>query len=352
MSHVMLALVPGTAAYTWLIDPRILLNVALAVLVGLCVEALLLRLRHRPVQRTLHDGSIILAAWLLALCVPPSLPHWHLVIGVCILAGLGKHLFGGLGHNPFNPAMVAYAVLLVSFPVTMTAWPADSQQSAKREVSTSLDAVSASTSTSTSASTAHSASAVTAISASASVPGSGSAANWDAVTGATPLDRLRQLRLAPPHAADIAYRDQAADIVLQSPWRWVNLCWLAGGLYLLLLRVISWHIPVAMLSTLAGLYAVQGLIDRSTAMPILAALQSGAILLGAFFIATDPVSAAASRIGKLIYAAGIGVFCFIIREFSSYPEGLAFAVLLMNIAVPLIDYLSGSSGGKASGGSL
>ena len=319
MGLVMLALLPGTVMLAILIDTAVITNVLAAVVIAVCVEAALLRLRARPVRPALSDGSIALAAWLLALCVPPSLPLWQLIVGVSVMTTLGKHLYGGLGQNPFNPAMVAYAVLIVSFPVTMTDW-----SSADRDMAVASAPVTQSQS-------------------------------WDAVTGATPLDRLREIRLTeantPRSASDTApgvadYREHAGALILHSAWTWVSIAWLCGGIYLLWLRVISWHIPVAVLGALAALYAGQALIASSMALPVVPALLSGAIMLGAFFIATDPVTAATSNRGRLVYGAGIGLFTFIIREFSSYPEGFAFAVLLMNTCVPLIDYLLTGAGGK------
>ncbi|ASJ70423.1 RnfABCDGE type electron transport complex subunit D [Granulosicoccus antarcticus] len=327
MSHVMLALLPGTLVMALTIDAGVLFNVLVAILSALCMEAALLHLRDRPIRPALSDGSIALAAWLLALCVPPSLPLWQLIVGVGVMTTLGKHLYGGLGHNPFNPAMVAYAVLLVSFPVTMTDW----SLSQDPEPTSSTQQLQAD--------------------------------EWDAMSGATPLDRLREIRRvetdtftvnapvssgtgasASANLSDTSvsvndYRQVSTQLILHSPWIWVSIAWLCGGLYLLLIRVISWHIPISVIASLAGLYAGYGLLTSSSALPVLPALMSGAIMLGVFFIATDPVSAATSNSGKLVYGIGIGLFTFIIREFSSYPEGFAFAVLLMNTCVPLIDYL-------------
>ncbi|MFK7889306.1 MAG: RnfABCDGE type electron transport complex subunit D [Granulosicoccus sp.] len=296
MLQVMLALVPGTLAYALIVNPKILANLAIAVSSALVFEALMLRLRGRTIMATVRDGSILLAAWLLALCLPPDLPAWQVVIGTFILCTLGKHLFGGLGHNPFNPAMVAYAMLLVSFPVTMTQW----------------DEISAPATT----------------------------VEWDSVTGATALDKLRNIRQTVLDDDSAAVEpDDVSALFLSSDLLWVNAGWLLGGLYLLLRRIISWHIPIAVLGTVFVLYAAAGTLSEHVILPAFASMVSGAMLLGAFFIATDPVSSASSRWGKLIYGAGIGMLCFVIREFSIYPEGFAFAVLLMNLCVPLLDHL-------------
>ncbi len=345
MLHVIAALIPGIALYALLLDHRILFNLLIACGTALLFECLFVWLRRRAVLPTLKDASVVLAAILLVLSVPQSLPIWQLIFGVFIMCALGKHVFGGLGHNPFNPAMVAYAVLIVSFPLTMTQWTtelgfldvdhntivkADNELHAKAPLNA-----------------------------------------WDGVSGATPLDRLdamqreytREFKSSPgvtdvpdeegaqvdnntpfpttPDTGTIINDEtshQAAQLILQSDWLWISCAWLAGGLYLLFMRVISWRIPVALLTSVWVLYLLYGLGSSGPVLPASVALFSGAIMLGAFFIATDPVSAATSDPGKLVYATGIGMLCFVIREFSAYPEGIAFAVLLMNMCVPLIDY--------------
>ena len=332
MMHVMLALLPGTLLQAWLINHRVLLILPVAILAALAFEALALRLRDKALRPALSDGSIIVAAWLLTLCLPPTLPLWQLLVGVFVLVMLGKHLYGGLGHNPFNPAMVAYAVLIISFPVTMTDW-----QTLQPEGNDTPQSVA-----------------------------------WDGLSGATPLDQLRQLRLqqAGPGLVTMAdtasgsalsvdqaaadtqnrlasYPEIAQDLIMHSSWKWVNLAWLAGGLYLLMMRIISWQIPLAVLSGVTLMYVGLAASGPGHALPLIPALLSGAIMLGAFFIATDPVTAAASRRGKLLYGVGVGILTVIIREFSSYPEGFAFAVLLMNTGVPRIDYLLTGPAGRS-----
>jgi electron transport complex protein RnfD len=287
MFQVLAALVPVLAVLVYLHGLRPIGLLAVAGATALACEALALRLRDRPSAPALRDGSVLVTAALLALAVPPGLPWWLLAFGTAVAVLLAKHAYGGLGQNPFNPAMVGYAVLLVSFPLEMTQWPA---------------------------------------------PGSG----WDAVTGATALDSLRtglrqgytmQEILAGPAHGSIGARGG----------EWVNLAALAGGVYLLLRRVIRWHIPVAMLAGLAVPAAFAHLLDPGAFPGAAFHLASGAAMLGAFFIVTDPVSAATSDRGRLLYGAGIGLLTWIIRSWGGYPDGVAFAVLLMNLAVPLID---------------
>lgn len=325
MRQVMIALIPGIVLYTLTIDSRLPLNLLLASAAALCFEAALVKLRRRAILPVLKDSSVVLAAILLVLSVPQSLPHWQLIFAVFILCTLGKHVFGGLGHNPFNPAMVAYAVLIVSFPLTMTQWSTENGL---------LDSNTAET-----LQTNHV---------------QNEQLSWDGITGATPLDRIRNLQRSASHVSDDANVDdqtnpdsepgieitnaQPAELLISSDWLWLSITWLIGGLYLLYLRIISWRIPVTLLATMWCLYAMYAALASTPVLPASLALFSGAIMLGAFFIATDPVSAATSNPGKLVYAIGIGVLCFVIREFSAYPEGMAFAVLLMNMCVPLIDH--------------
>jgi len=314
MRSVMWALVPGTLLSAWLFGDGVLVNVLLGVATALASEALALRLRRRPIGATLGDGSAALAGWLLALCVSPTLPGWQLALGVAIAILLAKHVFGGIGHNPFNPAMVGYAVLLISFPQTMNAWP--------ERVLQPLPGLSSGSGGSSGPATAP--------------PASGTP-DWDALTRQTPLSAWRTARL------DDGPGLQGPAAAPRPPGQrpaLVAVAWLLGGLWLLAHRTIAWHIPLSVLGSLALCELVAGVAGATTIGPV-AALFSGAAMLGAFFIATDPVSAAASARGRLVYGAGIGVITFAIRSTGGWPEGIAFAVLLMNGAVPMIDRLSG-----------
>jgi electron transport complex protein RnfD len=287
MFQVLLALVPFAVVHVWLFGPALLLQLGAAAVTALGCEALALRLRGRPVPRFLRDGSVLVTAALLAVSVPPLLPWWLTAFGTAVAVLLGKHAYGGLGQNPFNPAMVGYAVLLVSFPVEMTRWP---------------------------------------------VPGP----EWDAVTGATALDALRT-GLAQSYTMQEILADPAFGRMGAAGGEWLNLAALLGGTYLLLRRVIRWQIPLAMLAGLALPAAVMHAIDPGAHAGALFHLASGATMLGAFFIATDPVSAATSDRGRLYFGVGVGVLTWIIRSWGGYPDGVAFAVLLMNLAVPLLD---------------
>ncbi len=287
MGTVLLALLPGIAAYVWQFGPAILGQLAIATATALACEALMLAVRGKPLRLFLSDLSAVVTAWLIALAVPATIPAWLLVLGVAIAIIIAKHLYGGLGQNPFNPAMVAYAVMLVAFPALMSQWPS---------------------------------------------------AQADVLTSATPLDALRTgLRAADATVASVMGQPGVFGAVAGQGWEWVAAGFLAGGVLLLALRIITWHIPVAFLATQALLSGVFWLVDSARYASPLLHLMAGGGMLGAFFILTDPVSAATTPRGKLIYAAGAGLLVYLIRVFGNYPDGVAFATLLMNLCVPLID---------------
>ena len=311
MLKVLLALVPGIAAYVWMFGSGILVSLVLASITAIVSEAVMLKLRRRPVMPFLLDGSALVTAWLLALALPSLAPWWLIVVGTLFAIDIAKQLYGGLGYNPFNPAMVGYAVLLISFPVLMTQWPAPlAIAGAKLSFIDQWHYIF-----------------------NRILP---DGVGLDAISSATPLDTLKtQLRLqhsmAEITAATMfgALGGKGGELVAGA--------YLLGGLYLLQQRIISWHIPAAFLGALALMAGAFHLIDSAQYAGPVFHLFSGAAMLCAFFIATDPVSGPTTPKGKLVFAAGVGVLTYFIRVFGGYPDGVAFAVLLMNICVPLID---------------
>jgi electron transport complex protein RnfD len=312
MLHVILALVPGILVYIMMFGWGVVLNILLAVTTALAVEAAVLRLRRKPVLTGLYDGSAIVTALLLALAVPPLAPWWLIVVGVSFAMIFGKHIYGGLGYNPFNPAMLGYAVLLVSFPVPMTQWlmPLSMIQADPGFMATLQYVFTG------------------------SLPGQTAI---DSITSATVLDTIKT-QLAQSYTLDEIQRAPIFGYLGARGWEWINLAFLAGGVWLLAWRVISWHIPVGLLGGLFLISFLFNSVDAGIYASPMFHLASGAAILGAFFIATDPVSASTTPKGRLIYAAGIGVITYVIRTWGGYPDGIAFAVLLMNMAVPTIDY--------------
>lgn len=314
MVWVILALVPGTAYGLWLYGWPAVMLFGITVATALASEAAMLALLGQPVRSRLFDGSALLTGWLLAMSLPPWAPWWIGVLGSISAIVVAKHLFGGLGQNMFNPAMVARIVLLISFPVQLTLWvaPAPFGSEATPSFSQSLAIVGERT----------------------PIPEHMSAAT---ALGTLKTELSRGVSMAKtsiqlPKLQQMAIGQESGSMGETSAG-----LLLAGGLLLLMLRIISWHIPVALLGTLAALAAVSNMLDpaRFASMPI--HLLSGAAVLGAFFIATDYVTSPVSRSGQLLFGAGIGALTWVIRALGGYPEGLAFAVVLMNALVPLID---------------
>jgi len=313
MRRVIYALVPAIALHVVFFGPGLIVQIALAVTTALLCEAAALRLRREPLKKFLTDGSAVVTAVLIALCLPPLAPWWLVVSGTAFAILLAKHLYGGLGSNPFNPAMVGFAVLLISFPAQLTRWPAPDIGGLQTVGLTTADTL-------YTIFTGH-------------LP---QHLQWDAVTSPTPLNALRT-GLALGRTMQEAAASPVFGMFGGRGWDWINAAILAGGLWLLRLRIIRWHTPVAMLAGLTIPAAVMYAIDPGTYPGPLFHLTAGASMLGAFFIATDPVSSATSDRGKLVYGAGIGLVTYVIRTWGGYPDGVAFAVLMMNLAVPLID---------------
>jgi len=307
MVRVLAALLPVCVAAIWFWGAGILINLAFACCCCLFLEAAMLKMRGRPLQSFLTDGSALVTAALIALALPPLCPWWVTVTACVFAIVFAKHLYGGLGYNPFNPAMVGYVVVLVSFPHVLAYWPAIGMSVPPADVLQ--------------------------IFLFGELAGG---VSIDAYTSATVLDSIN-MQLAQMSTMREIVSSQQFGMLAGRGWEWVNIAALAGGLWLMKAGVIRWHIPVAMLGALAAMNFVFYALEPATHVSPIIGLLSGGTMLGAFFIATDPVSAAASDRGRLIYGAGIGVLCFAIRQWGAYPDGIAFAVLLMNMAVPLID---------------
>lgn len=314
MQLVLLATIPGVLALTWHFGWGTLVNILWASVIAVGSEALALSLRKRPILFYLKDYSALVTAILLAIAMPPNSPWWLIAVGVGFAILFAKHLYGGMGYNPFNPAMVGYVVLLISFPVEMTLWTAPTQ-AISSELPSLIDSLSA------------------------LFLGRDAIAAFsiDGVSMATPLDILKQNNNL-----------LVEDLWSQNPqfgqwaglgWEWANLGFLAGGLFLLYRRVFTWHAPICMLAALTVMSALfyDGGSSASGGSPLFHLL-SGATMLGAFFIVTDPVTSTVSNRGRMIYGAAIGVLLYIIRVWGNYPDAIAFAVLLMNFSAPLLDH--------------
>lgn len=313
MATVMVALAPSTLYGFWLYGwPSIylwLITIASAML----GEAFFLRAMDRPASRALTDGSAILTGWLLAVSLPPWAPWWIGAFGGLFGIILGKHVFGGLGQNLFNPAMVARVALLISFPVQMTSWVGAAPLFADGSPGP-LDGL--------------------------VILFKGIPAAFDAMTSATTLgfsktemSRGVDLLQSAAHAPALSMIGERAGSMGETA-AWLII---AGGLMLIIKRVISWHIPVSMLVGVALPAAALSAYDPAHFLDAQTHLMSGGVMLGAFFIATDYVTSPNSPVGRLVFGFGCGLLTYVIRTWAGYPEGVAFAVMLMNALTPIID---------------
>lgn len=313
MRRVLYALAPAAVVYTWFFGYGLLINSSLAALAALLAEGAILKLRGKSSRQALHDGSALVTAVLLSFALPPLVPGWIPVLGSVVAVVLAKQLYGGLGKNLFNPAMVGYVFLLVSFPVQMTQYvPPRMGDLDYKSLGflASLD-----------------------YSLTGRLP---AGVEIDALTRATPLDLVKEGLRSMRSFEEIRAGSLFGDFGGRG-WEWVGNFIALGGLYLLYMGIVRWQIPVALLAGLLVPATALYWFDPNRFAAPGFHLFSGASLLGAFFIATDPVSAAATDRGRLVYGAGIGLLTYMIRTWGGYPDGLAFAVLLMNAAVPLID---------------
>ncbi len=312
MRQVLYALVPGIMTYVWFFGWGVIVHLLLASLTSLVCEALILKIRRRPLSLFLTDNSALVTACLLALALPPIAPWWITILGTAFAIVFAKHLYGGLGYNPFNPAMVGYVMLLISFPIEMTNWPVLPELGGHYfGFIESLNLILFNQLSGT--------------------------LSLDAISGATVLDTMKTQLIQLYTTSEIKQETLFGNFGGKG-WEWLNNAFLVGGGWLIYKKVITWHVPVAMLGSLLFISLIFFLIDPDANPSPFFHLFSGAAIFGAFFIATDPVTAATSNQGKLWFGAGIGVLVYVIRSWGGYPDGVAFAVLLMNMTAPMIDY--------------
>ena len=311
MRQVLYALTPGIMAYAWFFGPGVIVQILLAVCFALGFEAVMLKIRGKDLGLFMTDFSAVVTAVLFALCIPPLAPWWVALVAMFFAIVIAKHLYGGLGQNVFNPAMVGYVVVLVSFPQEMTQWlsPRPIAEFVPG-LGDSLVAIFSGT-------------------LALDVP-------LDAITQATPLDTLKTGMDSGRFVAEIRQAPIFGDFGGLG-WEWIANWYLMGGLWLLYKRIISWHVPAALLTSVLAISLLPYLFDPGSNPVPLQHIFSGGLVLGAFFIATDPVTGCSSTRGRLLFGAGIGIITLVIRRWGGYPDGIAFGVLLMNMAAPLID---------------
>ncbi len=296
MYDVVIALIPAFLVSIYVFGIGALIVTSVAVASCLLFEYLIQKYLLKT-EITIGDGSALITGILLAFNLPSGLPIWMIIVGSLVAIGIAKLSFGGLGFNIFNPALVGRVFLLVSFPVQMTMWPTAVENN-------------------------------TTIS--------------DAVTGATPLGIIKEGLMFGDTMTVISSKipstiDLFLGITGGSIGEMSAIALIIGGLYLIIRKVISWHIPVTLLLTMGVMTGIFWLINpEQNASPLIHILSGGA-LLGAFFMATDLVTSPMTRKGMVIFAIGVGVITVVIRMFGAYPEGISFAILIMNAFVPLIN---------------
>lgn len=286
MLGVIIALVPAYLVALYFFGLGALVVSVTAILSCILFEYLIQRFLMKG-EATIGDCSAILTGLLLSFNLPSNLPVWMVILGSLVAIGIGKMSFGGLGNNPFNPALVGRVFLLISFPVQMTSWP--------RPIAWNTHYL-------------------------------------DAETGATPLAMIKGHFGTLPETMDLLLGNMGGSLGEVSA-----IALLIGLAYLLIRKIITWHIPVSILLSVFAFTGILYLVNPETYASPLVHLLTGGLLLGAIFMATDYVTSPMSKLGMIIYGVGIGVITVVIRVFGSYPEGVSFAILIMNAFTPLIN---------------
>ena len=293
MYGVCIALVPALLASLWFFGLGAAIVLATSVLSCVFFEWAITKFLLKRPGCTICDGSAVLTGLLLGFNLPSNLPIWLIIIGALVAIGIGKMTFGGLGQNPFNPALVGRVFLLISFPVQMTSWPVAGQLTAYT----------------------------------------------DAETAATPLF-IMQNAIASGDPAELQKLPDATQMLIGQTGGSLGevsaLLLLIGCAFMLWKKIITWHIPVSILGTVAVFSGIMHIVNPIYAMPHVV-LMSGGLILGACFMATDYVTSPMTAKGQLIYGVCIGMLTVIIRNWGAYPEGMSFAILIMNAFTPLIN---------------
>ena len=316
MQQVLLALVPAALAHVWFFGPGLIFNLLVAAAACTGGEALMMRLRGRPPMRALSDYSALVTAALLAFALPSLTPWWVTATAGLFAIIVAKHLYGGLGFNIFNPAMAGYVVVLVAFPMHLNLWVAPRMGDIDYQFLTTLQTLQYT---------------LTGV-----LP---DALGYDQISRATPLDAMKS------GLNDMRTPSEIRSLPIMGDfggvgWEWIGNFIAIGGFWLMIRKVVRWHIPLGVGAGLLVPAGIMWLLSPGTEPSPGFHMFSGAALLCAFFIATDPVSAAASPKGRLIYGAGIGFLIYAIRTWGADVDGVAYAVLLMNMAVPVIDRIT------------
>lgn len=314
MLLVWVALIPAMMAHVFYFGTGIIIQLTLSIGFAIMFEALSLTLLKKPVVLFIKDYSALVTGILFALCISPVAPWWISFIGMFFAIVVAKHLFGGLGQNIFNPAMVGFAVVLISFPQSMSIWLAPHAISPYAlSFIENMNAI--------------------------FFQQFPTEIAFDTLTQATPLDSIKTGISQGYSQSEIASQPLFGDFGGLG-WEWVANYYFIGGVFLIYKRVITWRVPAAVILTTVAFSLPFNMYDADHFIGPLQHIFSGGLMLGAFFIATDPTSGCSSHKGQLIFGAGVGIMTVLVREFGNFPDGVAFGVLLMNMAAPLIDRLT------------
>lgn len=316
MLQVLAALVPAAIAHVWFFGPGFIFNLLIATGFAVAGEAAMLGLRKRGPETGLADYSALVTGALLAFALPSLTPWWVTATGALFAVVVAKHLYGGLGFNIFNPAMAGYVVILVAFPMHLNLWVAPRMGDLDYQQLTILQTLQ--------------------FTLTGGLPDS---ISFDAISRATPLDVMKSGLNNARTASEIRAIPIMGDFGGRG-WEWIGNFLAIGGFWLMIRKIIRWQIPVGVGLGLLVPATIMYMIDPGSHASPGFHLFGGATILCAFFIATDPVSAATSPKGRFVYGIGIGLIIYCVRRWGSYADGVAFAVLLMNMAVPAIDYLT------------
>lgn len=316
MLQVLAALVPAAMAHVWFFGPGFIFNLLVAAIFAAGGEALMLSFRSRRPETGLTDYSALVTAALFAFALPSLTPWWVTATGALFAVIVAKHLYGGLGFNIFNPAMAGYVVVLVAFPMHLNLWVAPHMGDLDYQHLSILQTLQFTL-----------------------TGGLPDAISFDAISRATPLDVMKSGLNNARTSVEIRAIPIMGDFGGRG-WEWIGNFLAIGGFWLMIRKIIRWQIPIGVGLGLLVPATIMYMIDPGSHASPGFHLFSGATILCAFFIATDPVSAATSPRGRLIYGIGIGLLIYCIRRWGSYSDGVAFAVLLMNMAVPMIDSLT------------
>lgn len=316
MLQVLIALVPAAIAHVWYFGPGFIFNLIVAAFFCIAGEAFMMQLRGRAPETALSDYSALVTAALLAFALPSLTPWWVTATGALFAIVVAKHLYGGLGFNVFNPAMAGYVVILVAFPMHLNLWVAPRMGDIDYEFLTILQTLKYT---------------LTGV-----LP---DALSYDEVSRATPLDVMKSGLNNMRTTVEIRAVPVMGDFGGRG-WEWIGNFIAIGGFWLLIRKIIRWQIPVGVGVGLLVPAGIMYLFSPGNAPSPGFHMFGGAAILCAFFIATDPVSAATSAKGRFLYGAGIGFLIYCIRTWGAYADGVAFSVLIMNMAVPAIDYIT------------